>query len=85
MYDSYLSSNFDKGFFTNLRSLEKSRFFKSPALIASKRPEVHIPVTPFMFTHIHGYQLDKDYDIRYIVKQDLYDIESNLLYATAEL
>ena len=58
--------------------------FKTPALSSTTRPGIHIPFTPFMFAHIYGYQLDKIYNIRYVVADDLFDIESNPLYAAAE-
>jgi hypothetical protein len=76
MYDSYLSSNINKGLFMNLKALAKSKLFKVPALTESKRPEIHVPFTPFMFAHIHGYKLDNVYDIKYMVQQDLYDSDT---------
>ena len=84
MYDSYLSTNIHKGFFINLKTLVKTDLLKIPALTGSKRPEIHIPFTPFMFAHIHGHNVDKEYDITYVVEEDLNETQTNLLYATAE-
>jgi hypothetical protein len=84
MYDSYLSTNINKGFFMNLKALVESELFKVPALTGSKRPEIHVPFTPFMFAHIHGHDVDQKYDITYVVEEDLNELQTNLLYATAE-
>ena len=73
MYDSYLSANIGKDFFLNVCLLGKSGIFKSPTLTTTTRPEMHIPFPPFppfMLAYVHGYKLNRTYNIRYVSEDD---------------
>ena len=51
---------------------------------SSRRGEIILPFTPFVFAHVHGLGLLEKYDIRYIEEEELDNPEANPLYATAQ-
>ena len=84
MHYSYLSSNISPGFYNNLIRMATSDLFKNQPSTSSRKGEIILPFTPFMFAHVHGLHLLKRYDIRYVENDELDDLESNPLYATTQ-
>ena len=69
----------------NLKALTSSGLLREHAITSSRRDQIFISFTPFMFVHAHGLGLLERYDIRYVEQDELDDPESNPVYATAML
>ena len=72
------------GFFSNLKLMATSGLFKTQPSTSSRKGEIILPFTPFMFAHVHGSDLLQYYDIRYVEEDELDYLESNPLYATTQ-